>query len=1340
MGCTPSQSGIIQHITRTTLKPLKKTKSLMPPEEIPSENFTRSLEEGSSNCTSDSESNLGEEEICHKVGLRGKREGDSKSLGCSDPSPRQGSAGQLELNNQGKKAEKLAAETEVAKSEQIILEKYVTSKRGVVEAHSSRLAEEIQQNREGKPVPQQHKKTKKPKGLQSVKQTKNIKTRAKSEDKVEFPDVLVQSHQAAYAFLNPSLSKYETILTLTEQATQTQLILQQMVSFLAFRFEEVNQALEEIVIGGEKLVKRVGDNLTWPTEQGVLKDQPDLLQQLLQYTVNKMQAVNGTVALVTGGALQETCGYLQSATDIFQEKLKTKQQMDDRLQRLIAHLEARATQRSHSAPDMTLYSEDSGIGADNDSLKEYCILDKYGRRVSCDVNAYPLCTHSHQSGCPTQSCVSNAPTCSSKSHDCAVERRFKDIFYASNAPRSSLMKMGNSFDSNATTDAESLKGAESMDLGSLDEEDTNESDTETIADGTVPRRPSSTPIEIGSLRSGPKRIDNPENEEMTIKLKDAISGRIQFVPIASGTNTWSDEESKPYPVRPSTANICKTTIAKQKRSRSAESLRSKAEDPTLLELQRTQKNLSKRLDKMFQAKENNKAIPEKKKATRPRIAANTQSTDQATPNSKLKASLNKNFSILPNPDRVLLKKNDQGNGRQQEDRKSRKSPVKAVPAKHNSANAKESQTPKTSGGKTAKNPHHKSVKKLIDTFSQGNDNDKSENPKAPVGMKRAKQLGVLILPHVAMGSRDRVSQRHVFPAIEDLSDQQEPVSSSETLLPPVPTSECQEGFAQDEEEMESFPPPPSNVSLESLSDVPRASGITAATPTNPSETADKRAAKVNFIVPKKTLVAQKLRASLNSVDVLPSRNRRVGAFRMQKRPEQEMSLSNSSLDMSQQEHMETQRRLCGRSSHYPQSYKIINLKNTTASSSMEDLESETIQFPDAQTSQVQDKRESERDYGGEMLLKETNGFLSPTESQLQNSCDSMANASTGNGQRDSAYRCTALSPPIDKQIQFSSISDMRGDDTPIVVRRSTPSRYRSPSPPPERKLPSPPLQPRNLFQTMRCTFPSPPTERKLQSPPTQPRRPFQALTYIPSSPPSENRLTSPPVQPKYLFLSMSNKQASPPTLRRQMSPPVSAKMPSPPTQKKQASPPTQSKIPSPPSQRKQTNLLSHSKFPSPTTGRREVGPGPYPTSSSPPISPRMLHRGFRHSLNVGEEPQASMRIASNVSSIFCPSSDSMFEAKSSSPPTCFDPVNATGHSQVCILGDGSPMTSRSVWRNSFMFRQYGDQQRRSTLSGVYPQPFVKRNFASDCRAAFPLQLPVSISASAGSEPTLCRTG
>uniref|UniRef100_A0A4W3GKJ2 Photoreceptor cilium actin regulator n=1 Tax=Callorhinchus milii TaxID=7868 RepID=A0A4W3GKJ2_CALMI len=1160
MGCTPSQSGIIQHITRTTLKPLKKTKSLMPPEEIPSENFTRSLEEGSSNCTSDSESNLGEEEICHKVGLRGKREGDSKSLGCSDPSPRQGSAGQLELNNQGKKAEKLAAETEVAKSEQIILEKYVTSKRGVVEAHSSRLAEEIQQNREGKPVPQQHKKTKKPKGLQSVKQTKNIKTRAKSEDKVEFPDVLVQSHQAAYAFLNPSLSKYETILTLTEQATQTQLILQQMVSFLAFRFEEVNQALEEIVIGGEKLVKRVGDNLTWPTEQGVLKDQPDLLQQLLQYTVNKMQAVNGTVALVTGGALQETCGYLQSATDIFQEKLKTKQQMDDRLQRLIAHLEARATQRSHSAPDMTLYSEDSGIGADNDSLKEYCILDKYGRRVSCDVNAYPLCTHSHQSGCPTQSCVSNAPTCSSKSHDCAVERRFKDIFYASNAPRSSLMKMGNSFDSNATTDAESLKGAESMDLGSLDEEDTNESDTETIADGTVPRRPSSTPIEIGSLRSGPKRIDNPENEEMTIKLKDAISGRIQFVPIASGTNTWSDEESKPYPVRPSTANICKTTIAKQKRSRSAESLRSKAEDPTLLELQRTQKNLSKRLDKMFQAKENNKAIPEKKKATRPRIAANTQSTDQATPNSKLKASLNKNFSILPNPDRVLLKKNDQGNGRQQEDRKSRKSPVKAVPAKHNSANAKESQTPKTSGGKTAKNPHHKSVKKLIDTFSQGNDNDKSENPKAPVGMKRAKQLGVLILPHVAMGSRDRVSQRHVFPAIEDLSDQQEPVSSSETLLPPVPTSECQEGFAQDEEEMESFPPPPSNVSLESLSDVPRASGITAATPTNPSETADKRAAKVNFIVPKKTLVAQKLRASLNSVDVLPSRNRRVGAFRMQKRPEQEMSLSNSSLDMSQQEHMETH-------------------------------------------------------------------SLTP-------------------------YRQT----------------------NPILFH-------------------------------------------------------FR-----------HERLTSPPVQPKYLFLSMSNKQASPPTLRRQMSPPVSAKMPSPPTQKKQASPPTQSKIPSPPSQRKQTNLLSHSKFPSPTTGRREVGPGPYPTSSSPPISPRMLHRGFRHSLNVGEEPQASMRIASNVSSIFCPSSDSMFEAKSSSPPTCFDPVNATGHSQVCILGDGSPMTSRSVWRNSFMFRQYGDQQRRSTLSGVYPQPFVKRNFASDCRAAFPLQLPVSISASAGSEPTLCRTG
>ncbi|CAB1436499.1 unnamed protein product [Pleuronectes platessa] len=70
------------------------------------------------------------------------------------------------------------------------------------------------------------------------------------QKKVDFPPPMVRAHQAAYAFMNQNISKYETLLGLLDQAAQTQLSLQPMISALMLRFEEINQALEEMLRRG----------------------------------------------------------------------------------------------------------------------------------------------------------------------------------------------------------------------------------------------------------------------------------------------------------------------------------------------------------------------------------------------------------------------------------------------------------------------------------------------------------------------------------------------------------------------------------------------------------------------------------------------------------------------------------------------------------------------------------------------------------------------------------------------------------------------------------------------------------------------------------------------------------------------------------------------------------------------------------------------------------------------------------------------------------------------------------------------------------------------------------
>ncbi|KAK7907535.1 hypothetical protein WMY93_016147 [Mugilogobius chulae] len=136
------------------------------------------------------------------------------------------------------------------------------------------------------------------------------KLRKSSITKVDFPPHMVRAHQAAYAFLNPNISKFETLLELLDQATQTQLSIQPVMSALVLRFEEINQALEEMAEEGELMLKEHGEYMALPSgmmgpnvisamksgdnKHGYPDPPLDLLQQLLQHSTEKMKHTGGS--------------------------------------------------------------------------------------------------------------------------------------------------------------------------------------------------------------------------------------------------------------------------------------------------------------------------------------------------------------------------------------------------------------------------------------------------------------------------------------------------------------------------------------------------------------------------------------------------------------------------------------------------------------------------------------------------------------------------------------------------------------------------------------------------------------------------------------------------------------------------------------------------------------------------------------------------------------------------------------------------------------------------------------------------------------------------------------
>ncbi|KFV52266.1 Uncharacterized protein C2orf71, partial [Tyto alba] len=1013
MGCTPSRSEIANTIARSGLKALNKPKSILRID--PGDKGIPLLVKGTSCYSIDEFHQYG---IQRKDYLRGKENKLSEqdkndnlqlsSKAYSDP----------QISREDKKIERTATDAEVVMSKLIESQKHITEaiqirKQSSCESEASAFIWDDKNESNMKQIPKKGKKQKNHKlakqGRPSKIREKSIFSPCETEEKVDFPELLVKAHQSAYAYLNPNLSKYEMILHMANQATQTQLFLQQMVSFLMLRFDEINQLLEEVASNGENLLKEVGGNLAWPAGKCDLKEHPDLLQQLLQYTVNKMQLLSGTLASLTSDALQETCSYLKSAASNLEGKLKAKQSFDERLLRTVSLLEASTvgTSQSHG-DDRTLYSEDSGIGVDSESLKEFSALSQHGGQASCDSCAYG---HLYQKHTRTVEHVRDGTVSpgSAASHDCALERNSKDIFYSSVRSREATSCQGgvpegvsampqhaslsksrscNSFQSDSTQEGEHFKICESTDFPDDDDDDDDDEDDDESTLGedddntslsemgkdTLPRRPLSSPaVTDNTQRQSIKRTENAETEEIILKMKDAISEKIKFVPAKSGRKEWIEDESgrAVLTTRPSTAMGNQKTCGKQRRSRSEESLRSQAEDPTLLELQRTQKELSKRLE-MFYGKKNTDNNPVPWKSRTAPYFQDEQITSRSS--SKLKACLSKNFSILPNQDKVPLFMVDQNPAHQLDEKRVRK-PLKATVPPQETSEGKEKDP---SGAQTLSSNScapRQSVKKLIETFSPTDGLVKTAPLRSLGPIKCIRKFGLPVIPPTIPFQRGLapLNLKHRISPVEGThsSNTSEISSSFPNAFPPAPAAELSKNDTKEEtdEDIESLPPPPPEMLMDTSFELTEPEEG-ARTERNSPEDA-KKPAKTEFHATKKSQVSPKMKASLQSIDLLPSRNtsgpsattskglRNTGAEGDEKLQRYSLELNPTNVHIpTQEEILATQRKEAA--DLYKQTHKIIPLQNPSGVSKPHSNSSESKE-PNPQATSVQYQRHGSPD-------------------------------------------------------------------------------------------------------------------------------------------------------------------------------------------------------------------------------------------------------------------------------------------------------------------------------------------------------------------------------------------
>ncbi|XP_061563207.1 photoreceptor cilium actin regulator [Cololabis saira] len=227
------------------------------------------------------------------------------------------------------------------------------------------------------------KKMEKPKEDKSkIRSTEKQRQSPVVQTKIEFPPHMLRAHEAAYNFLNPNISKYESLMHLFDQAAQSQLSFQPMMSAFLYCFEEINQALDEMAEEGELMLKEHGDYMALPpgkTGQTVVPSKygtntvnpidpsPDLLRQLLYQSAEKMRLVGGSVKTLGDKTLEEAVDYFSSFSKVLVGRLQAKHAAELRLTQVLVQVE-RAAIRKSNPEDFALHSEDSGIGGENESL------------------------------------------------------------------------------------------------------------------------------------------------------------------------------------------------------------------------------------------------------------------------------------------------------------------------------------------------------------------------------------------------------------------------------------------------------------------------------------------------------------------------------------------------------------------------------------------------------------------------------------------------------------------------------------------------------------------------------------------------------------------------------------------------------------------------------------------------------------------------------------------------------------------------------------------------------------------------------------------------------------
>ncbi|XP_057645914.1 photoreceptor cilium actin regulator isoform X2 [Chionomys nivalis] len=749
----------------------------------------------------------------------------------------------------------------------------------------------------------------KPRCHQSDNQSHCWQTTPESKGQVDFPEPLVKAHQHTYAYLHASLSRYEAILRLVQQASHTRELLQPMLSFLLLCFQEVSQLLGEISKDGEVLLQEVRGDLAWPSRTGEPWEQPDLLQQLLQYTVNKLQVVHGTVADLTGTLLESSSSCLGTAASHLKGKLSTQRGIDEGLLRVMGQLESLTT--GHGDPGLQgppLCSEDSGIGADSESVQS---MEKLGKQTSWDLAAEPgewkpgtapqaevrVAGHARQKGpCWTgsdrhQDCPLSKPRTAKVQPAAQDKARHSSASstgseaVTSRPPEAAKNILQNSLgfetpvqmhfsQSSGLVDAPSL--SEDEDSSPEEEDDVSSTDLHAEQQKASPPRPRSSPPTRESLfQPYSKKLRSPQAQEMILKMKEAISERIKFVPVPSRPQDWAEEEEgiTIVPPRPNTACGSRRAPERQRRSQSEGCLKSHVEDPTLQELKRVQTDLSRRLE-VFYALGGTRQGQNREQLLRSRTSVlwppSNRRVSPGSTISKFKASLTKNFSILPNQDKSILQRGGHLSDREQPCQKKAGKLPNAIFCGENSGVSRDTERD------IRDCPTRTSVKKLIEAFS----------PNESLRMPRdSRNLGSS--PCLRKWGVPAIPPR--FPIYRGLAPlyakpQISPASGRELLrvgmdwrpsapFPSLPTAEASnsEDISWEvEEDLENLPPPP----LEILMD----KSFTALE--HPESSQPARSPVDETLVPglqeagppRKTWASLKLRASMSPMDLLPSKS------------------------------------------------------------------------------------------------------------------------------------------------------------------------------------------------------------------------------------------------------------------------------------------------------------------------------------------------------------------------------------------------------------------------------------------------------------------------------------